>query len=78
MTNYAPAVVHANGPQNPTRSKAALPLSVSSANGVAAVTQAVQEMKNGADTLDAVIAGVNIVELDPNDNSVGRFHSLER
>jgi N4-(beta-N-acetylglucosaminyl)-L-asparaginase len=47
------------------------PISVSSANGVAAVTKAVQEMRGGADTLDAVIAGVNIVELDPKDNSVG-------
>ncbi|HEX8493571.1 MAG TPA: N(4)-(beta-N-acetylglucosaminyl)-L-asparaginase [Pyrinomonadaceae bacterium] len=47
------------------------PLSVSSANGVAAVTKAVQEMRAGADTLDAVVAGVNIVELDPKDNSVG-------
>ncbi len=28
-------------------------------------------MKAGGDTLDAVIAGVNIVELDPRDNSVG-------
>jgi N4-(beta-N-acetylglucosaminyl)-L-asparaginase len=28
-------------------------------------------LKGGADTLDAVIAGVNIVELDPNDTSVG-------
>ena len=28
-------------------------------------------LKSGADTLDAVIAGVNIVELDPNDSSVG-------
>ena len=28
-------------------------------------------MKGGGDTLDAVIAGVNIVELDPNDTSVG-------
>lgn len=47
------------------------PLSISSANGVAAVTRAVQELRRGADTLDAVIAGVNIVELDPKDNSVG-------
>jgi N4-(beta-N-acetylglucosaminyl)-L-asparaginase len=38
---------------------------------VAAVTKAVQEMRAGADTLDAVVAGVNIVELDPKDNSVG-------
>jgi len=28
-------------------------------------------IKSGADTLDAVIAGVNIVEEDPNDNTVG-------
>lgn len=28
-------------------------------------------LKGGADTLDSVIAGVNIVELDPNDTSVG-------
>lgn len=47
------------------------PLAVSSANGVAAVTKAVQELKGGADTLDAVIAGVNIVEFDPKDDSVG-------
>jgi N4-(beta-N-acetylglucosaminyl)-L-asparaginase len=65
---YAPAIVTANVPQ---MRKAAPPLSVSSANGVAAVTKAVQELKKGADTLDAVIAGVNIVELDPADNSVG-------
>src|SRR5919199_3826275 len=51
--------------------RATPPLSISSANGVAAVTRAVEEMRKGADTLDAVIAGVNIVELDPKDNSVG-------
>jgi N4-(beta-N-acetylglucosaminyl)-L-asparaginase len=67
-SNYAPAVVEANAP--PQR-KAAPPLCVASGNGVAAVTKAVAEMKRGADTLDAVIAGVNIVELDPRDNSVG-------
>ena len=47
------------------------PLAVSSANGVTAVTKAVQELKAGADPLDAVIAGVQIVELDPKDDSVG-------
>jgi N4-(beta-N-acetylglucosaminyl)-L-asparaginase len=47
------------------------PLAVSSANGVAAVSKAVEVMRAGGDTLDAVIAGVNIVELDPKDNSVG-------
>lgn len=47
------------------------PVSISSANGLAAVAKAVEVMKGGGDTLDAVIAGVNIVELDPNDTSVG-------
>lgn len=47
------------------------PLAVASANGVAAVTKAVQELQKGADALDAVIAGVNINELDPKDDSVG-------
>jgi len=47
------------------------PISVSSANGLAAVNKAVEVMRGGGDTLDAVIAGVNIVELDPQDNSVG-------
>ncbi|HEV2762375.1 MAG TPA: N(4)-(beta-N-acetylglucosaminyl)-L-asparaginase [Pyrinomonadaceae bacterium] len=51
--------------------RGAAPLSVASANGVAAVTKAVQVMSQGGDTLDAVIAGVEIVELDPKDNSVG-------
>ncbi|MBV9404845.1 MAG: isoaspartyl peptidase/L-asparaginase, partial [Acidobacteriaceae bacterium] len=44
---------------------------ISSANGLAACAKAMEVLKNGADTLDAVIAGVNIVELDPNDTSVG-------
>jgi N4-(beta-N-acetylglucosaminyl)-L-asparaginase len=47
------------------------PISVASGNGVAAVNKAVEVMRGGGDTLDAVIAGVNIVELDPKDNSVG-------
>ncbi len=47
------------------------PVSISSWNGLAAVGKAVEMMKSGADPLDAVIAGVNIVELDPNDTSVG-------
>ncbi|HEY0081210.1 MAG TPA: isoaspartyl peptidase/L-asparaginase, partial [Pyrinomonadaceae bacterium] len=47
------------------------PISVSSGNGLAAVNKAVEVMRGGGDTLDAVIAGVNIVELDPKDNSVG-------
>ena len=44
---------------------------ISSANGLAASAKALDVMRRGGDTLDAVIASVNIVELDPNDNSVG-------
>ena len=47
------------------------PLAVSSANGLAAITKAMELMKAGADPLDAAIAGVAIVEADPSDHSVG-------
>jgi len=47
------------------------PLVISSANGLAASAKAMAMITSGADALDAVIAGVNIVENDPNDMSVG-------
>ncbi len=47
------------------------PVVVSSANGLAACAKAREVISGGGDTLDAVIAGVNIIELDPNDTSVG-------
>ena len=47
------------------------PVAVSSANGLRAVERAVQLMQEGKDPLDAAIAGVNIVEDDPNDMTVG-------
>ncbi len=40
-------------------------------NGIRATKKAFQLLLEGKDTLDAVIAGVNIVEDDPNDISVG-------
>jgi N4-(beta-N-acetylglucosaminyl)-L-asparaginase len=46
-------------------------IAVASSNGLRAVTRAVEIMKSGGDTLDAVIAGVNINEDDPEDSSVG-------
>ncbi len=50
-------------------------IAVSSANrnngGLNACAKAVEVMKSGGDTLDAVIQGVNIVELDVRDDSVG-------
>ena len=56
-----------------TRGSASLsgPVVVSSANGLRATEKAALMIRDGADTLDAVIAGVNIVEEDPEDNSVG-------
>jgi N4-(beta-N-acetylglucosaminyl)-L-asparaginase len=55
------------------------PVVISSANGnrfknggdVTAVQKAFTMITQGADVLDAVIAGVNLVELDPLDDSVG-------
>ncbi len=44
---------------------------ISSSNGVRACAKAMEVIKSGGDTLDAVVAGVNIQELDPNDTSVG-------
>ena len=53
------------------RRQGARPVAVSSSNGLEAVKLAVDQVNAGVDTLDAVIAGVNIVERDPNDTSVG-------
>lgn len=44
---------------------------ISSANGLAACARAMEMLNQGGDTLDAVVAGVNLVEEDPNDDSVG-------
>jgi N4-(beta-N-acetylglucosaminyl)-L-asparaginase len=47
------------------------PIVVASGNGLLAAAKAMNLIQSGADALDAVIAGVNLVEDDPNDNSVG-------
>jgi N4-(beta-N-acetylglucosaminyl)-L-asparaginase len=60
----APAV-HSRGSQGQR------PLVISSANGLEACNRAMAGLHAGEDTLDAVIAGVNIVEEDPEDTSVG-------
>jgi N4-(beta-N-acetylglucosaminyl)-L-asparaginase len=44
---------------------------IASANGIECCNVAMAWLRAGKDTLDAVIAGVNVNELDPNDNSVG-------
>jgi N4-(beta-N-acetylglucosaminyl)-L-asparaginase len=47
------------------------PIVVGSANGLRGARKAYDMIVAGADTLDAAIAGVNIQELDPEDQSVG-------
>lgn len=70
------------GPQTTARAEG-LPVVISSANrvespdgtiyfgGQRSAAKAYELIKSGVDTLDAVIAGVNLVEDDPNDTSVG-------
>src|SRR2546426_3656479 len=58
-------------PLPPSSRWAAKPVALSSANGLRAVQKAFDMLMQGADTLDAVIEGVKIQELDPNDDSVG-------
>ena len=47
------------------------PCVVASGNGIRGVEVAYDMLTKGVDTLDAIIAGVNIQELDPNDQGVG-------
>ncbi len=53
------------------RRAATRPAAIASSNGLASVRHAVETIERGGDTLEAVIEGVNIVELDPEDMSVG-------
>jgi N4-(beta-N-acetylglucosaminyl)-L-asparaginase len=55
----------------PTRLPAAGPVVVASANGIRGVKVAYDQIVAGTDTLDAIIEGVKIQELDPSDTSVG-------
>src|SRR3977135_3866174 len=51
---------------------AARPVIIASANGIRGVARAYDMItRQNADTLDAIIAGVNIEELDPENQSVG-------
>ena len=70
LSEGAPAVI---------RSRAARPVVIASANGHVSrdaqgktcVQKAFELMTGGTDVLDAIVAGVEIVELDPADTSVG-------
>jgi N4-(beta-N-acetylglucosaminyl)-L-asparaginase len=55
----------------PAARVASRPVVVGSNNGLRGVKVAYDKIVAGQDTLDAVIAGVNIQELDPDDQSVG-------
>jgi N4-(beta-N-acetylglucosaminyl)-L-asparaginase len=73
-----PSVATAQGPQLLTR-RFPRPVVIASDNGnksknaegLTCIVKAFQMITAGADVLDALIAGVNIVELDPEDTSVG-------
>ena len=41
------------------------PTCVASANGLGAVSRAIEELANGTDTIEAIVRGVNLVEEDP-------------
>jgi N4-(beta-N-acetylglucosaminyl)-L-asparaginase len=55
----------------PARGQTSGNVVISSANGERACARAMEILKAGGDTLDAVVAGVNINEEDPEDTSVG-------
>jgi len=62
------------GPADPGQKpevRRAGPIVVASGNGIPATAKAMELLRGGAGPLDAVIAGVNIVEDDPDDTSVG-------
>jgi N4-(beta-N-acetylglucosaminyl)-L-asparaginase len=73
-----PLIAMAESPQIITK-RAVKPVVIASANGnrskdpdgLSCVARAFKMITSGSDVLDAVVAGVNIVELDPEDTSVG-------
>ncbi len=56
---------------SPKRVETGKPIAISSGNGMKALEKSMEIIKQGNDALDGVVAGVNIVEDDPNDMSVG-------
>ena len=55
----------------PPSTSVARPTVIASANGLRGVARAYEMISRGSDTLDAIIEGVKIQELDPADQSVG-------
>ncbi len=65
------AVLPAFNPSNLSAISVGDPIAISSANGLRATQKAMEIIQQKKDALDGVIAGVNIIENDPNDHSVG-------
>src|SRR6266436_2954087 len=65
------ALVLASAAAGQLRAAAPRNIAISSDNGLRACARAMEFLRAGKDTLDAVIAGVNINEEDPEDSSVG-------
>jgi N4-(beta-N-acetylglucosaminyl)-L-asparaginase len=55
----------------PSPATTSTPIAISSGNGSKALEKAMEMIGHGSDALDAVVAGVKIVEDDPEDTSVG-------
>jgi len=59
------------GPRAAGRTTGTKPVVIASGNGLQAATKAMELLRAGSGALEAAIAGVNLVEDDPNDMSVG-------
>lgn len=66
----SPSIVK-EGAAHPRRRRAEGPIAVASGNGLECVERAYEVMLEGEEALDGVIAGVNLVEEDPEDITVG-------
>ncbi|HEV7388548.1 MAG TPA: N(4)-(beta-N-acetylglucosaminyl)-L-asparaginase [Gemmatimonadaceae bacterium] len=65
-------ILEGTGTTSVSKGFAGPPVVIASANGIRGVARAYEMItRQNADTLDAIIAGVNIQELDPDDQSVG-------
>ena len=71
VAGFAVAGRSATSPQEAGVVGGRRPAAIASANGLRATDKAMQLIRQGTDTLDAVVAGVNLVEEDPSDTSVG-------
>jgi N4-(beta-N-acetylglucosaminyl)-L-asparaginase len=79
LADAMPAITVRDRAEPPAGSFAGLPVIISAANGLkdknpqgrSGIEIAYEMLNGGADPLDAIVAGVQVVELDPTDQSVG-------